>query len=82
MQPAIGQEPRRGSTTMTHASEDAEFESGIEMSQLTNAASRQDIPLDGGYGWVCTLAVFLINASTWGVNSVSLLNVLFEGVGN
>ncbi len=29
-------------------------------------------PPDGGYGWVCTTCVFLVNAHTWGVNSVSL----------
>lgn len=26
--------------------------------------------IDGGYGWVCVVAVFLINAHTWGINSV------------
>ncbi|GME50517.1 MFS general substrate transporter [Neofusicoccum parvum] len=26
-------------------------------------------PPDGGYGWICTLCVALINAHTWGVNS-------------
>ncbi|KAK3324329.1 major facilitator superfamily domain-containing protein [Cercophora scortea] len=26
-------------------------------------------PPDGGYGWVCTLCVFLVNANTWGVNA-------------
>jgi hypothetical protein len=31
-----------------------------------------DEPPDGGYGWVCVACVFLINAHTWGVNSVSL----------
>jgi hypothetical protein len=30
-----------------------------------------DVPPDGGYGWVCTACVFLINAHTWGVNSAS-----------
>lgn len=34
-----------------------------------NVATRQDAPTDGGYGWVCTACVFLINAHTWGVNS-------------
>jgi MFS family permease len=28
-----------------------------------------ELPPDGGYGWVCTACVFLINANTWGVNS-------------
>jgi MFS family permease len=32
-----------------------------------------DIPPDGGYGWVCVCCLFLINAHTWGVNSVSPL---------
>lgn len=26
-------------------------------------------PPDGGYGWICTLCVALINAHTWGLNS-------------
>lgn len=33
--------------------------------------NKVDVPPDGGYGWVCTACVFLINAHTWGVNSVS-----------
>ncbi|KAF2223171.1 major facilitator superfamily domain-containing protein [Elsinoe ampelina] len=28
-----------------------------------------DIPPNGGYGWLCTLCVALINAHTWGINS-------------
>lgn len=35
----------------------------------TNVAEREDVPPDGGYGWVVTTCVFFINASTWGVNS-------------
>ncbi|KAL2135718.1 hypothetical protein VTI74DRAFT_7235 [Chaetomium olivicolor] len=34
-----------------------------------NAATLEDVPPDGGYGWVCTFCVFMINANTWGVNS-------------
>lgn len=26
-------------------------------------------PPNGGYGWVCTACVALINAHTWGINS-------------
>ncbi|KAJ5953581.1 major facilitator superfamily domain-containing protein [Penicillium verhagenii] len=27
------------------------------------------IEIDGGYGWICVMCVFLINAHTWGINS-------------
>lgn len=37
---------------------------------LTNLATIEPIPPNGGYGWVCMMAVFLINAHTWGVNAV------------
>ena len=36
-----------------------------------NETSQEDLPPDGGYGWICTACVFLINAHTWGVSSVS-----------
>lgn len=29
-----------------------------------------DVIPDGGYGWVCVSACALINAHTWGINSV------------
>ena len=35
------------------------------------AKKPEDIPPDGGYGWVCVVCACLINANTWGVNSVS-----------
>lgn len=37
----------------------------------TTATGIQDVAPDGGYGWVCTACVFLVNAHTWGINSVS-----------
>ena len=50
-----------------------ENEQSIQDIELTGAEAnlslRQDVPPDGGYGWVCTGCVFLINAHTWGVNS-------------
>ncbi|CAK4021049.1 related to MFS transporter (Mch2) [Lecanosticta acicola] len=45
----------------------------VELEELTgnetNVALREDVPPDGGYGWIVTACVFLINAHTWGVNS-------------
>lgn len=36
----------------------------------TSAEEVDEAIPDGGYGWVCLVAVMLINANTWGVNSV------------
>lgn len=35
-----------------------------------NVVEVEDVPPNGGYGWVCTVCTFLTNANTWGVNSV------------
>ncbi|KAF5260514.1 hypothetical protein FOXYS1_8829 [Fusarium oxysporum] len=35
----------------------------------TNVFIIEPIPPNGGYGWVCTFSVFLINAHTWGINA-------------
>ncbi|KAF2145556.1 uncharacterized protein K452DRAFT_220828 [Aplosporella prunicola CBS 121167] len=39
-----------------------------ELAPATSAVT-PDVPPNGGYGWVCTAAVFWINAHTWGLNS-------------
>ena len=31
----------------------------------------EDISPNGGYGWICVVACFMLNASAWGINSVS-----------
>jgi hypothetical protein len=38
--------------------------------RLVNVATVEPVPPNGGYGWVCTFAVLLINAHTWGINAV------------
>lgn len=35
-----------------------------------DAKDREYVPPNGGYGWICVVCVFLINAHTWGVNFV------------
>lgn len=30
----------------------------------------EEVLVDGGYGWICVLAVALINAHTWGIVTV------------
>ncbi|KAL4733200.1 MFS transporter [Aspergillus similis] len=42
------------------------------MSRLSTLDSELDTrqnPPDGAYGWICVVAVFFINAHTWGINS-------------
>ncbi|RMJ16592.1 hypothetical protein CDV36_003715 [Fusarium kuroshium] len=40
---------------------------------MANVAMIEPIPPNGGYGWVCAFAVFLINSHTWGINAASSL---------
>lgn len=50
-----------------------------EMRQIHGRASAEEDSRDisalpeGGYGWVCVAASFLLNAHTWGINSVFIL---------
>ena len=37
---------------------------------ISSAEAPPSPPLDGGYGWVCVLACFCVNAFTWGVVAV------------
>lgn len=57
-----------GQPTSSNQKTPAEYE--FEFSDSANVTGQEDIPPDGGYGWVCTACVCLINAHTWGVNSV------------
>ncbi|MDI1488114.1 MAG: hypothetical protein OHK93_007388 [Ramalina farinacea] len=34
----------------------------------TQAIDREYVPPDSGYGWVCVVCVFMVNAHTWGLN--------------
>ena len=49
----------------------ANTEFGTELTGTqSNVVDREDVVPDGGYGWVCVICFLLINAHTWGVNSV------------
>lgn len=49
----------------------SQTEHEFDFIESDNVATQEDIPPDGGYGWVVTACVFIINAHTWGINSVS-----------
>ncbi|KIX99828.1 uncharacterized protein Z520_04464 [Fonsecaea multimorphosa CBS 102226] len=55
-------------TTQNHAFEESSVNQ-LEDHLPHDAVSVEDVPPNGGYGWVCTACVFLINAHTWGLNS-------------
>ncbi|KAH7403541.1 MFS transporter-like protein [Cadophora sp. MPI-SDFR-AT-0126] len=42
---------------------------GSEEPRHTEVQKPDDVPPDGGYGWVVVICVSLINAHTWGINS-------------
>ena len=48
---------------------DVSLPQDVEQQQTSNKRI-QDVPPDGGYGWVCVACCFWINAHTWGINSV------------
>lgn len=63
---------RRDDTVRQCSSSPQEKQNRTEAEEL-EAKYQQDVPPDGGYGWVCVACVFWMNAHTWGINSVSLL---------
>ena len=42
-----------------------------ELSPPQDVVSVEDVPPNGGYGWVCTACVFMLTAYSWGLNSIS-----------
>lgn len=48
-----------------------EFLRNNDQPSPAHARDREYVPPNGGYGWVCVVCVFLINAHTWGINFVS-----------
>jgi hypothetical protein len=54
-----------------HRETTATEEAALETAAVDVPEKTEDVPPDGGYGWVCTACNFFINAHTWGINSVS-----------
>ena len=50
-----------------------ELAEGSSISNVGEEAEKPQVDTipDGGYGWICVVCNFWINAHTWGVNSVS-----------
>lgn len=48
----------------------AEVNDNKELQKTVTEVSFVDVPPDGGYGWVVVGCCFMVNAMTWGVNSV------------
>lgn len=57
-------------TTMT-STDDEKLESQTQSRVDVEIETGEQIFPDGGYGWVCVVATFLINAHSWGINTVS-----------
>lgn len=68
---------RSVSTAAIRSHDEAMPQEGPIGEPLYNVVSVEDIPPNGGYGWICTACVFMINAHTWGTNAVSLSLVSF-----
>ncbi|KAK3934256.1 major facilitator superfamily domain-containing protein [Diplogelasinospora grovesii] len=65
----LGQHRFNGSNASENNGGPDSAESPVEPESGFNVATIEDIPPDGGYGWICTVCVFMINANTWGVNA-------------
>lgn len=75
-------EKPRGATTKTadddqltisadNASSSSDTEKApVGLEPLAPLVPEPDVAPDGGYGWVVVACVFMINAHTWGINSV------------
>lgn len=54
-------DPHRSQATLNHPEQDE----GLR----PDSTAYEDVPPNGGYGWVCTFCVFMIIVHTWGINS-------------
>jgi hypothetical protein len=58
--------PVNGAAVAAATAQEFELESSPRQDE-----NLEDMPPDGGYGWICVGACFLINCFTWGTVSVS-----------
>ena len=59
--------------TASHVANDSQEkhdDAGEPSDAIASAEASPSPPPDGGYGWVCLLACFCVNAFTWGIVAV------------
>lgn len=55
---------------MMNAEQQDDRNEQLEEQEKTKPTQRTEDEQDGGYGWLCVVAMLLITAHTWGVNGV------------
>ena len=61
--------PRAASPEIRRRESASEKTIDVEEPSTVVDEKAEDLPPDGGYGWVCVACNFAINAHTWGINS-------------
>jgi hypothetical protein len=68
--PKVGPQQKKEAVLQPTLENGDEPKSSLEPSLDCTDGVAQDEPPEGGYGWVCVAVCFMINAHTWGLNSV------------
>ncbi|KAL1956003.1 hypothetical protein VTO42DRAFT_7903 [Malbranchea cinnamomea] len=67
--PSVPTDKGRNTTTLEEEGRLREDDARQQLDESPQEKPPEDVPPDGGYGWVCVACAAFINANTWGVNS-------------